>query len=246
MQRSLRRLFQSGVHTAKGAGVYSNAKIKNWPEQKIPDDFRFTDEQRFRLKAMPRDIGRIPRDFVLSVVYQNQPCEVDKLWDMCSTDPRCVLDSKRHLRAVLKQAREEGWITFEKSQDVAASESQWTCVLTRERFSEVKQIISGHVEASATSGVGLRGANLAETTEALQAFKEMNEDAKATHLRLLKEQVKLTTERLRRFQRTEVDYLPYTDLNGKVQFMWWYETRDQTAPASETLPESDNAVQPTS
>lgn len=242
MRRSVLALWQSGVHVPKGKG-FNAARMANWPEAKIPDNFHFQEEQRFRLKAVPRDTGKIPRDFLLTVLYRHQPCEIDKLWDFCSADPRCVLDSKRHLRAVLKQAREEGFLSLEKIASSADNTAvvDWHCVLSRERYGEVKQMVAKVADASTiASASGLRGGNITETTESLNAFRELNEEAKKEHKTMLEKQVAETTEMLRKFQRTEIDYLPYTDLNGKVQFMWWYEARDRSNRAAESLPEGNS------
>lgn len=220
MRRSAALLFQAGVHLPHGA-KYSAAKMKHWPEQNVPENFSFTEEQRFRVQPMPRDTGKIPRDFLLSVLYRNQPCEISALWEHCVADPQVVLDSKKHLRDVLQQARNEGFVTFEKD----AVTQQWLCHLTRERFEEVRAIVAAKTEATENYS-GLRGAAATETSELAASFHSMNEEAKREHLRLLSEQVTETSRHLRKFQRTEIDYLPYTDLNGKVNFMWWYETMD--------------------
>ncbi|RNF18064.1 uncharacterized protein Tco025E_04618 [Trypanosoma conorhini] len=236
MRRTFVVLWQYGIHAPRGV-VYHGAKMKHWPEQKIPENFNFTEEQRFRAKAIPRDVGKIPRDFVLSVLYRHQPCEVSGLWEYCTNDPGVVLDSKRHLREVLQQAREEGFVTFER--DPVSSE--WLCFLARERFEEVRQIAAARAEASEAHS-GLRGFSATETSAYAERFKEMNDTAKEEHLRRLEEEVKTTTRHLRSFQRKEVDYLPYTDLNGKVNFMWWYETRDVQQKGGDALPASSRGT----
>ncbi|KAG5472988.1 hypothetical protein CUR178_02904 [Leishmania enriettii] len=236
MRRCFPRLYQAGVHTPHGTR-YNAARMKNWPVQEVPQNFNFTNEQRFKAKAMPRDTGKIPRDFVLSVLYRNQPCEVSSLWEHCMNDPQIVLDSKRHLREVLQQARAEGFISFEKD----AVTERWVCHLTRERFEEVRALVGARVETLDLYS-GLRGASATETSAYSESFREMNEDAKHEHLRLLSEQVADTTAHLRKFQRMEMDYLPYTDLNGKVNFMWWYEMSDASDAAA--LPEAGAAGSP--
>ncbi|CBH11630.1 hypothetical protein, conserved [Trypanosoma brucei gambiense DAL972] len=235
MKRSLIARWQSGVHTPHGV-VYRGAKMKNWPEQRIPENFKFTEEQRFRTKAIPRDVGTIPRNFVLGVLYRHQPCEVGGLWEHCTNDPEIVLDSKRHLREVLKQAREEGFVTFERD----AISNEWLCFLTRERYEEVQRIVTAKSEAVDTHS-GLRGAAATETSTYAEKFREMNVEAKEAHARRLEEEVANTTRYLRRFQQREIDYLPYTDLNGKVNFMWWYETRDVQQRADEVLTDSSSS-----
>ncbi|EKG05852.1 hypothetical protein TCSYLVIO_003064 [Trypanosoma cruzi] len=238
MRRTTAVLWQHGVHVPRGV-VYHGAKMKHWPEQKVPDNFKFTEEQRFRTKAIPRDFGKIPRDFVLSVLYRHQPCEVSGLWEHCTSDPGVVLDSKRHLREVLKQARDEGFVSFER--DPVSNE--WLCFVTRERFEEVRQIAGAKAEASEVYS-GLRGSSATETSSYTERFKEMNEMAREEHARRLEEEVKTTTKHLRSFQRKEVDYLPYTDLNGKVNFMWWYETRDVQQRGGDAIPASSRDTLP--
>ncbi|ORC91087.1 uncharacterized protein TM35_000075110 [Trypanosoma theileri] len=234
MRRTLRVLWQYGVHTPHG-NVYNGAKMKNWPEQKIPDNFKFTEEMRFRAKSLPRDVGKIPRDFVLSVLYRHQPCEVSSLWEYCTNDPSIVLDSKKHLRDVLKQAREEGFITFERD----SVSSEWLCYITRERYEEVRRIAAAKTEATDVYSA-LRGSSATETSSYAERFREMNDVAKEEHVRRLEEEVAATTKHLRSFQRKEIDYLPYTDLNGKVNFMWWYETRDVQPKGADVLPGSSD------
>ncbi|EPY38986.1 hypothetical protein AGDE_04943 [Angomonas deanei] len=233
MRKSITFLFQSGVHTPPGVS-YNAARMKGWPQQKVPENFKFTEEQRFKTKALPRDTGRIARDFLLSVLYQHQPCEVSTLWEHCMCDPQIVLDSKKHLRDVLHQARSEGYVSFEKD----PLTQKWVCHLARERYEEVVRMVSARTESLDHYGK-LRGAAASETTEFAANFNEMNEEAKREHLAFLTEQVKETTQRLKKFQRTEIDYLPYTDLNGKVNFMWWYETVD--VKDTPTLPSENDS-----
>lgn len=240
MQRCVLRFFQSGVHTPHGVS-YNVARMKRWPVQRVPDNFKFTEEQRFRNKSLPRDCGNIPRNFVLSVLYRHQPCEVSSLWEHCVHDPNIVLDSKHHLRSVLHQARAEGFISFEMD----SVTQRWVCHLTRERFEEVRAIVAA--KASATETItNLRGHAATETAALSLRFQDMNNEMKMSHLRQLSEQVGTTTEHLRKFQRTEIDYLPYTDLNGKVNFMWWYETVDVSPSddAAKALEDSQIPTQP--
>nr|CCC90852.1 conserved hypothetical protein [Trypanosoma congolense IL3000] len=228
--------WQCGVHTPHGT-VYHGAKMKHWPEQRIPENFKFTEEQRFRSKAIPRDVGTIPRNFVLSVLYRHQPCEVGSLWEYCTHDPDIVLDSKRHLREVLKQAREEEFITFERD----TTSSEWLCFLTRERYEEVRQIAAAKAEATSLQS-NIRGSAATDTSTFCEKFKEMNGEAKEAHLQRLRKEVADTTRHLRRFQQRDIDYLPYTDLNGKVNFMWWYESRDVQQRGNDALPGASAAA----
>lgn len=219
LRRVGRRLYQVGVHP--GQRHVGAASMKEWPEQQLPENFSMTHEQRFTMRPFPRDVGRIPRDFVLQVLYQHQPVEVDQLWDRCLSNSGCVLDSKRHLRLVLKQCRDEGWIAFEKDPIT----DTWLCQLTRERFEEVRQASISKADRQMNTTT-LKGQAAQKTAENADKFQALTSEQRDAHLAKLREQLRATSPELQKFERTEVDYLPYTDLNGKVTFMWWYESRE--------------------
>lgn len=217
-----RRLYQAGLHVPFGT-AYPGAKMKHWPRQQLPTNLKLRPEDRLRMSAIPRDVGRIPRDFVLNVLYHNHPCEVEKIWDLCVRDPTVVLDSKRQLRALLRQCRDEGFVSFER----AAENDGWVCVLTRERFAEVRDLATAAAQKAVPTNVSvLRGSAMAETTAGMASYESMDLEARERHLAALAAAVEETSATARKFQRAEVDYLPFTDLNGKVGFMWWYDVRD--------------------
>jgi hypothetical protein len=227
LRRASQRLYQVGAQVPHGM-AYRGARMRTWPRQQLPHNLSFLPEQRWAMKPIPRDIGRVPRDFVLSVVYKAQPVNVGELWDLCTGEAGCVLDSKRHLREVLKQAREEGFLVFEK--DVGAN--TWVCSLARERFEEVRTIVITDSANQTAAQAGLRGRAAERTTESSTAFEAMDATDKVTHVAQLRDALRASNQRVERFQRTEVDYLPFTTLNGKVDFMWWYESRDVSAEAA--------------
>ena len=85
LRRTAGRLFQVGAHVPHGT-AYRGARIKSWPRQQLPANMSFLPEQRWTMKAVPRDTGRIPRDFVLTVVYKSQPVNVGDLWSLCTCE----------------------------------------------------------------------------------------------------------------------------------------------------------------
>jgi hypothetical protein len=230
LRRLALRLYQVGAHVPHGS-AYQGATVKNWPRQSLPSNFSFLPEQRWKLQGVPRDSGVVPRDFVLKTLYMEQPCEVESLWALCAQDPSCVLDSKRHLREVLRQCREEGFVAFEK---VAGTDS-WQCLLTRERYEEVRAMVAALPESGATPmSAGMRGEAAEQTAASAEGFRSMTEDDKRKYLDDLRRRVAETTESVSQYQRMEADYLPFTDLNGKVKFMWWYEVREAPLPEGAT------------
>lgn len=227
-------MFQSGVHVPHNT-AYHAARLKHWPRQKIPQNFNFLTEQKFKAKAIPRDTGKIPRDFVLSVLYRHQPCNVHELWDLCAMDPKMVLDSKRHLRLVLQQIRAEGFLVFEKNLET----QHWECHLTRERYQEVRLLV---VDSAGTKmeGEELEDAGAFPEEELREKISSMSLKEKEEYLHSLEKRLAETTAELRKYQQVTADYLPYTDLNGKVHFMWWYEVED--ANGKTALPHADSVT----
>lgn len=207
--------------------------MKHWPQKRrIPENFSFTSEQRYRAKSIPRDTGKIPKDFVLSILYRHQPCVVSHLWSLCAADPRIVLDSKKHLREVLQQLRSEGYVTFEKN----LHSQEWESHLTRERYNDVRKIVKSALFSTGST----KEQNISPTAES--SFDTVSLDVstnalstteRVAELKKLEEQLAQTTKNLAKYQFTEIDYLPYTDLNGKVKFMWWYET--SSIPPAESM-----------
>ena len=242
LRRSSALMFVAGVHMPREQiNNYQGAHHKHWPSPKTmapPRNFKMTIEQKQKMEGIPRDTGTIPRDFLLNLMYMHQPLEVDKLWELAIMDSNCMLDSKRHVRAVLKQCREEGFCYFERD----SVSDAWMVMLTRERFEEVKGLARASAEANATphNVSVLKGSAVAETQRFADEFThafEGNTKAKEDHLVALSEAVEKSNAKVRNYTRTEIDYLPYTDVNGKVGFMWWYDVRDvaQDRKASETL-----------
>ena len=128
---------------------------------------------------------------------------------------------------MLKQAREEGYLVFEKDEGA----DNWTCTLTRERFEEVRSMVQEDSATQTAAHAGLRGKAADKTTELGAAFRQMTREEKTEHLSQLREALRASNERVEEYQRTEAEYLPYTTLNGRVEFMWWYESRDVSANA---------------
>lgn len=273
--------------------------MKDWPRVTMPKNFHFTPEQRLRLQGLPRDTGHIPRNFVLRMVYYHQPVPVEKLWDICTSESGCVLDSKKHLRDVLKCCRDESFVHFEKQGGAGAG---WLCHLTRERLEDVKRIVATTSAEEATpAALGMRGTAATQTSESIAAVQDRvrvsgkeaaaaanaeggdggpssspsaenvpasrdeeevsaaaaalslddgesrsSHDAElratldantvaARHIEFLRQALSQSQDISRRFRRSEVDYLPYTDLNGKVKMMWWYDVQEGPERASVSL-----------
>lgn len=239
-------LYQVGVHVPHGE-AFRGARFKAWPQQKVPANFSLLPEQRWSMLPIQRDTGKVPRNFVLKILYFQQPCAVEQLWRLCTQDSECVLDSKRHLREVLKQCRDEGFVTFSKETTssseasagaavaggsaggaVGAATTSWTCTLTRERFEEVRAMVNMLPDSAGSAmSAGMRGDAASGTSDSAEVFRGLDDAEKVKHLEQLRAQTEAANQLLSAFQRIEIDYLPYTDLHGKVNTMYWYDSVDQ-------------------
>jgi hypothetical protein len=68
------------------------------------------------LRAMPRDLGELPRNYALKLLLYHQPALLLDLWEACKSHDDVPFDSSKHLREVLKIARVQNWVYVEKNQ----------------------------------------------------------------------------------------------------------------------------------
>eukprot|EP00796_Vickermania_ingenoplastis_P005700 gene5700-4063_t len=89
------------------------------------------------IKAIPRDLGELPRRFVLPLLFFHQPVQLLDLWELCKQHDDVPLDSAKHLRLVLKIAKLQHWVYAEKNQ----SDNKYYYYLHRSRVHEVQELI---------------------------------------------------------------------------------------------------------
>lgn len=89
------------------------------------------------IKAIPRDLGEIPRKFVMCLLFLHQPIRLLDLWEQCKQQNDVPLDSAKHLRLVLKIAKLQRWVYTEKNQ----ADNLYYFYLHRSRSHEVQEMI---------------------------------------------------------------------------------------------------------
>lgn len=89
------------------------------------------------IKAVPRDLGEIPRQFVVRQLFLHQPVRLLDLWEQCKQQDDVPLDSVKHLRLVLKIAKLQRWVYTEKNQ----TDNLYYYYLHRSRSHEVQEMI---------------------------------------------------------------------------------------------------------
>mmetsp|Transcript_9777 Transcript_9777/g.14796 ORF Transcript_9777/g.14796 Transcript_9777/m.14796 type:complete len:247 (-) Transcript_9777:17-757(-) len=231
MNRFTRRALSSRGYKSLH-DTYSAAKMKGHPDFiKVPENFRW--HKHFEQVPLPRGTSGKPMNFVLTVVFYNQPCRLENLWNKCMEVSGIPLDSKRHLRQVLHQARMEGWIFFEQKDDV------WYALFCQDRYEEVKWLVTKWREDWIKTIDG--NPHQTEVTKVIEKGSSSSITDRRLHLEKMRKALVEANEKLNTFERTTIDYLPYTDPNGKVQFMWWYEltVKNKTRTTSSLEPNPD-------
>jgi len=189
--------------------------LKNsWgPRYDIPANRRIKDFFQHKPKAIPRDVGEIPRNYILRFVYFNQPITSMGLWELMKKQADCPFDSKHHLQLVMKFARLDGWIYFEINQD----SNQWVCNLTRERYNDVQALVTQHRDDERNKE-DERQTRLAKEKEKEATEKIQNDDSYADFLH---QELLLAAERLRSHNEEAYAALPFVDKGGYN--IAWYE-----------------------
>jgi len=174
-------------------------------------------------------------EFVLAILYYNQPVQIKNLWDLCRSIPLVPLDSRRHLRQVIHQARLEGWIHFEKTDRI------WMAYPTRERYNELKTTVCEWREKwLKQQGSKNYNKNMPCGDTLLSFANRLPASDTDVHYDRIGEQLNRIKPMLNKHEHTKIAYLPYTDPNGKVNFMWWYDSACNTNVPSATFRNNSN------
>ncbi|KAG8347547.1 hypothetical protein ERJ75_001027200 [Trypanosoma vivax] len=89
------------------------------------------------IKSIPRDLGEIPRNYVLKLLFFHQPARLVDLWTICKEYDDVPLDSAKHLRLVLKIAKLQRWVYAEKNQ----TNNLYYYYIHQSRMREVQEMV---------------------------------------------------------------------------------------------------------
>ncbi|CCW59835.1 unnamed protein product [Phytomonas sp. EM1] len=167
------------------------------------------------LKAIPRDLGDLPRNYVLKLLYFHQPIRLIDFWEVCKQQDDVPLDSAKHLRLVLKIAKLQKWVYAEKNQ----TNNLYYYYIHQSRMHEVKDMI--HADEI------IRKRKEAEEAEAAvrRAQEDLNEAAKRMDDNIVTMQNLLVQgiAAIREFDPGYVEGKPYVMENEAVNCAWHWE-----------------------
>eukprot|EP00760_Papus_ankaliazontas_P030517 PhM_4_TR4874/c0_g1_i1/m.4843 len=206
----------------------SMLKLRRAPIWEQTTHTRMKEVWRFNPSAVPRDLGEIPREYMLRHLYFQQPTTSQQFWEELKKNPDIPFDSKKHLTLVLKMARIEGWVTFEKDQEA----NKFTLSVSREKYGEVQELVRAHREAERRQAEtdAERELEAARADEAATAERS-NEYVEWMHAELVR-----ASERLKMYDPAAFEELPMREAKtgkGHAGYdMFWYRA-DTPAAATD-------------
>lgn len=171
---------------------------------------------RAGMMAIPRDVGEIPRNYVIKILQKNEPVTVSQLFSHLKESDDCPVDSQRHLRFVLRVARMQDWVYTEKNQ----TNNQWYFYTHPKKKAAIQELLLQEredvKEFSAQEAVLVKAA---EKGAAGQREEYLDRMIVAMQKKLADNVVAL-----REYDPDFVETLPYNCANGAVNVSWHHTT----------------------
>lgn len=164
------------------------------------------------LMAIPRDLGEIPRNYVLKLLLLHQPIRLLDFWEVCKQQDDVPLDSAKHLRLVLKIAALQKWVYAEKNQ----SNNLYYYYIHQGRAQEVQALLRADELARRAAEADAEGQRIREEQEAVQREESTLED----NIVMMQNLLVSNTARLRLFDPAYVDSLPFVNDDGVIDCTW--------------------------
>nr|CCC89319.1 unnamed protein product [Trypanosoma congolense IL3000] len=178
------------------------------------------------IKAIPRDLGEIPRNYVLKLLLFHQPIRLVDLWNVCKEHDDVPLDSAKHLRLVLKIAKLQRWVYAEKNQ----TNNLYYYYIHQSRMREVQEMVrAAEVQKKER-----------ESLQHLQAEKERQEERERLAVALddsivaLQQVLVSNIAQIQEFDPEYVREKPYVTEDGAVNVGWGFGG-DMPGDAVETV-----------
>ncbi|CAG9573142.1 conserved hypothetical protein [Leishmania major strain Friedlin] len=185
------------------------------------------------IKAVPRDLGELPRNYVVKLLFFHQPIRLLDLWELCKQRNDVPLDSARHLRLVLKIAKLQKWVYAEKNQ----TDNLYYYYVHQSRTHEVQQMVRQDEFVKRAR----------ETEAKVQAMRKEEErqarQAESLDDRIIALQNTLVSNvgHIRAFDPAFVDAKPYAMESGAVNCAWHWEGAAAAAAQSSLSHTQENS-----
>ena len=179
-----------------------------------------------KIRAIPRDLGTVPRDHAIRLLFFNQPCTVETLWQLAKSDDSCPFDSKKHLKSVLTIARMQNWIVYEKNQ----TNNIFYCSVHPGKAKEAQELL--YAQRSQFEARERQAAK--QKVEDARVAKVLRGEALDAAIQQMQQQLMTAVVKLQEHNPDLIQQLSCVAEDGAVNFHWYDPDRaaGAAAPAS--------------
>ena len=164
------------------------------------------------IKAIPRDLGELTRNYAIKILFLNQPLKLLDWWELCKEQNDCPLDSSKHLREVMKIAKMQNWIYVEKNQ----TNNLWYYYVHQKRTHEVQRMIRIDAEAAKDRGKQLE----VQQQERAAVDKEQRVDSLNANIASLQNLLIGNLARINEFDPDFAQSQPQMTETGGINVVW--------------------------
>ncbi|ORC89017.1 uncharacterized protein TM35_000142280 [Trypanosoma theileri] len=186
------------------------------------------------IKAIPRDLGEIPRNYVLKLLFFHQPVRLVDLWAVCKEHDDVPLDSAKHLRLVLKIAKLQRWVYAEKNQ----TNNLYYYYIHQSRVKEVQEMVRAEEVRKKEQ----------ESVEYMEAEKQRREEqerrmaARDEKIQALQATLISNVAQIQQFDPSYVREKPYVTESGALNVAWTWEGSSDNDHNASTSDSNTNKV----
>ncbi|KAH9601111.1 hypothetical protein LSM04_001383 [Trypanosoma melophagium] len=185
------------------------------------------------IKAIPRDLGEIPRNYVLKLLFFHQPVRLVDLWTVCKEHDDVPLDSAKHLRLVLKIAKLQRWVYAEKNQ----TNNLYYYYIHQSRVKEVQEM----VRADEIRKKEQESVEYMEAEKKRREGEERQRAARDEKIQALQATLISNVAQIQQFDPEYVRRKPYLTESGALNVAWtWEGSRDSDLNTSSSGDSSSN------
>ncbi|RNF05677.1 hypothetical protein TraAM80_04398 [Trypanosoma rangeli] len=185
------------------------------------------------IKAIPRDLGELPRNYVLKLLFFHQPIRLVDLWSVCKEHDDVPLDSAKHLRLVLKIAKLQRWVYAEKNQ----TNNLFYYYIHQSRVQEVQDMVRA-------DEVHKKEKESLETVEAEKLRREENERRRTVldeKIMALQNILVSNVAQIQQFDPAFLHAKPYLTKDGAVDLAWGWRGNESSFGGDDDSSNNDSS-----
>jgi hypothetical protein len=173
----------------------------------------------WRTTEVPRDLGELPRDYVLKVLVVNQPITPKRLFEVIKDRDDAPVDSLTHLELVLQAAQQHSWVYKEKNQ----TDGEFYFYIHKSKVSDVQDMLRLDREAVQRAERAEEAAKEAEKQKLLADLAE----AKRNRIQQLQNLLLANYCKIKEHDPQAASQLPFATPTGALNYTWYKNEEKQ-------------------